>query len=110
MDLIVILVYVVPAILILAWYLHVRNKREEASIKAAEEAISASMTEPPSLHPVIDPDICISSAACVAACPEGDVLGLVDGAGRLIHGAECIGHGRCAAECPVDAIRSSGGG
>lgn len=60
---------------------------------------------PPTLHPVIDTQACISSAACVAACPEGDVLGLVAGSGRLIHGAACVGHGRCAAECPVDAIR-----
>ena len=60
---------------------------------------------PPSLHPVINTDLCISSGACVSACPEQDVLGLVGGAGRLIHGAACVGHGRCAAECPVGAIR-----
>jgi thioredoxin reductase/Pyruvate/2-oxoacid:ferredoxin oxidoreductase delta subunit len=58
-----------------------------------------------SLHPVIDPDICIGSLSCLKACPEGDILGVVDGAARLVHADHCIGHGRCAAECPVGAIR-----
>jgi len=37
--------------------------------------------------------------------PEGDILGVVNGAARLIHADHCIGHGKCAAECPVDAIK-----
>ncbi|OGQ91216.1 MAG: hypothetical protein A2289_18225 [Deltaproteobacteria bacterium RIFOXYA12_FULL_58_15] len=79
-----------------------RERRERRRMREAE---SLGLHQPASLHPVIDPDICIGSQACVAACPEGDVLGVIDGAGRLIHGAACIGHGRCAAECPVGAIR-----
>ncbi|MFO0581189.1 MAG: NAD(P)-binding domain-containing protein [Anaeromyxobacter sp.] len=58
-----------------------------------------------SLHPVIDTDICIGSLSCLKACPEGDILGVVDGAARLVHGDHCIGHGKCAVECPVHAIR-----
>jgi len=60
---------------------------------------------PLTLHPVINPDICIGSLTCLKSCPEGDILGVVDGAARLIHADHCIGHGRCAAECPVDAIK-----
>jgi dihydropyrimidine dehydrogenase (NAD+) subunit PreT len=78
------------------------ERRERRRMRHLEKV---GMHLPASLHPLIDPDICISSAACVAACPEGDVIGLVGGAGRLIHGAACVGHGRCAAECPVGAIR-----
>ncbi len=60
---------------------------------------------PVSLHPTIDPNVCIGSAACVAACPEQDVLGLINARGRLIAAANCVGHGACAASCPVDAIQ-----
>lgn len=59
---------------------------------------------PPSLHPVIDLNRCLGSAACIAVCPEGTILGVVDGAARLLEGTNCIGHGRCAAECPTNAI------
>ena len=58
-----------------------------------------------SLHPVIDPDICIGSLSCLNACPEGDILGVINHTARLIHADHCIGHGRCAVECPVQAIR-----
>jgi thioredoxin reductase/Pyruvate/2-oxoacid:ferredoxin oxidoreductase delta subunit len=60
---------------------------------------------PRSLHPVFDTDLCIGSLSCVRSCPEGDIIGVVDGVGRLVHGEHCIGHGRCAAECPVNAIK-----
>lgn len=40
------------------------------------------------------------------ACPQGsDVLGLISGRGTLLDPNVCIGHGRCAAECPTGAIR-----
>src|SRR5207245_7720811 len=37
--------------------------------------------------------------------PAGDVLGVADAAAGLVHAARCVGHGRCAAECPVGAIK-----
>lgn len=95
---------VVLALAGLIWLI-AQRRREKREHRRMEEARRVGLHVPPSLHPLIDPQICIGSAACVAACPEGDVLGLVGGAGRLIHGAACIGHGRCAAECPVDAIK-----
>jgi Pyruvate/2-oxoacid:ferredoxin oxidoreductase delta subunit len=94
--------FVVLIALALAIREFLRERRERKRMKRLE---AAGMHIPASLHPVIDTDRCISSAACVAACPEGDVLGLIGGAGRLIHGAACVGHGQCAAECPVQAIR-----
>ena len=37
------------------------------------------------------------------ACPE-EALGIVGGKAVLVNAAACIGHGACAAACPVDAI------
>ncbi len=54
--------------------------------------------------PQIDVGACIGCGTCVAACPEGDVLGIVMGKAVVINGARCIGHGRCAEACPVEGI------
>ncbi len=64
----------------------------------------ATYAVPPSLHPLIDPAICIGCGACVAACPEGKIIGLVGGKAELIDPASCIGHGACKTSCPVGAI------
>jgi thioredoxin reductase/NAD-dependent dihydropyrimidine dehydrogenase PreA subunit len=82
--------------------------RERRKSRAAQEklskAVEAGLDQPVSIHPRINPDICIGSGACVQACPEKDVLGLVNNRGVLITPSACIGHGLCQASCPVDAI------
>ncbi|MBX7114521.1 MAG: NAD(P)-binding domain-containing protein [Myxococcaceae bacterium] len=82
-----------------------RRAREESDSDKLEVAIAEQRHIPPTLHPVIDPDRCIGSLSCLSACPEGDILGVVDGKAALINPSACIGHGKCALECPVDAIR-----
>lgn len=59
---------------------------------------------PGSIHPKIDPNRCIGSGACVQACPEHDVIGVVGGQAQLINPLACVGHGACSAACPMDAI------
>ncbi len=69
-----------------------------------EKAKQLGFYEPVSLHPVIDYNICIGSAACVKACPEKDILGVVNGFAKTISASHCVGHGACFHACPVEAI------
>ena len=82
-----------------------RRVRQERDEQAMAESIAAKAHIANTLHPVIDPDLCIGSLSCLAACPEGDILGVVNGKAALINASACIGHGKCALECPVGAIR-----
>ncbi|MHB9012861.1 MAG: NAD(P)-binding domain-containing protein [Ignavibacteriaceae bacterium] len=61
--------------------------------------------EPVSLHPVIDLERCIGSGACITACPEQDIIGLVNGQARVINASRCVGHGACFHACPLNAIK-----
>lgn len=79
------------------------NAPDEADVEELPDDLKKRI--PVSLHPVIDPNICMGSAACVSACPEGKILRLFDGRAQLVQPESCIGHGACARECPVGAIR-----
>jgi thioredoxin reductase (NADPH) len=80
----------------------VRDSRRHARV--FERTQRLGHTEPVSLHPRINLDVCINSGGCVSSCPEKDVLGMVDGRPHLIKPSACIGHGECLRACPVDAI------
>lgn len=82
-----------------------RRVDEKRSRAALALAVAEGEHQPASLHPVIDANLCIGSFSCIKACPEGDIIGVVDGVATLVQGAHCIGHARCAIECPVGAIR-----
>jgi thioredoxin reductase/NAD-dependent dihydropyrimidine dehydrogenase PreA subunit len=66
--------------------------------------MEAGLTEPASLHPKIDLAKCLGCGACARACPEGNVLGIIDGKAALIEPTSCIGHGACKSACPTHAI------
>lgn len=90
--------------IILAGYLILRRRGETRTVALRDTAIEAGLTEPASLHPLIDRARCMGCGACVAACPEGTVLGLIGGKAELVEPTLCIGHGACKAACPFDAI------
>lgn len=90
--------------LLFYYYINKHKKHSLATKKKIAKAKELGFNEPVSLHPVINYDICIGSAACVAACPEHDILGLVGGKAITINASRCVGHGACFHACPVEAI------
>lgn len=98
------LVYVVPVLLIWAAWITRQKLRSRRSLAILRENIEAGLSDPPSLHPVIDPAICLGCGSCVAACPEKQILGLIDGKAALIEPSMCVGHGACQKACPTGAI------
>jgi thioredoxin reductase (NADPH) len=97
-------VYALAFGLIVTSYMALRGRAETRSRARKMAAEEAELLEPPSLHPKIDPAKCLGCGACVRACPEGHVLGLIDGKAELVGPTDCVGHGACKQACPHDAI------
>lgn len=102
-----VLIYSIVAVLCAAviWYYLYKKRREsvivEGKIRKAQEE---GLNEPVSLHPYIDVNTCIGTGACVAACPEKDIIGIRNGKATIINASQCIGHGACFHACPTEAI------
>jgi thioredoxin reductase (NADPH) len=96
------------AILICLLVIIVYLKRQSSRSKKVEEKIALAklegIHEPVSLHPYVDPNKCIQTGACIAACPEHDILGIVNGKATTINASHCVGHGACFHACPTQAI------
>jgi thioredoxin reductase (NADPH) len=95
---------IILCIVVVIIYLRKKSRQSkivEEKIKAAKEA---GINEPVSLHPVVDVNACIQTGACIAACPEKDILGIRNGKATIINASHCIGHGACFHACPTEAI------
>jgi thioredoxin reductase/ferredoxin len=103
MDILDLSIYLIPLIIIAYIYLSGRKKKEREAIATLNESIEAGLTEPPSLHPEINPNLCLGSGTCITACPE-HAIGMIKGKAVLVNPTHCIGHGACATACPHDAI------
>ncbi len=97
-------VYAVPFAAIWLVYSLWQRRSEARNLDAKAKAAEAGLTEPASLHPIFDHGKCMGCGSCVAACPEGEIIGLFRGKAELIEGSECIGYGACRLACPYDAI------
>lgn len=101
------LIYAVPAAGICTYYWMTRRAADKRNSAVKEQSVQAGLTEPASLHPIIDLKTCIGCGSCVKACPEQPehhVLGLIQGKAHLVSPTDCIGHGACKTACPVNAI------
>lgn len=96
--------YLIPVLLAYAVYLYRRYRRSRLAQRTWERAKEAGLSEPASLHPVLDLDRCIGSGACAKACPER-AIGIANGKGFFVNPSACIGHGACASACPMGAIK-----
>lgn len=97
-------VYVAPLLAVMLIYAGIKGSRQRRLVRIRDAAIASGMTEPASLHPVINHNRCIGCSLCARACPENFVLGVISGKSELIDPSRCIGHGACRAACPVGAI------
>ena len=86
------------------FYLKKHKKHSQSTKIKIAKAKELGFYEPVSLHPVVNPDNCIGSGACITACPEHDILGIVNGKATIINASRCVGHGACFHACPVQAI------
>lgn len=83
-------------------------RQEEKSVVAhakLKKAVKSGAGEPMTLHPEIDPTLCVGCGACTTACPEGDILQLINNKAVLTGPSKCVGHGECERACPMSAIQ-----
>jgi len=95
------LLVVAAIVLPYLWSFHRRNRHDR---ERKQEAQRLGIDQPRAQFPWVDAGHCVGCGSCVAACPEGDVLGVVGGTAVVINGLRCVGHGACEEVCPVGAI------
>jgi thioredoxin reductase (NADPH) len=100
----ILLVYAAPLVALWALWTVMTKRRSRQALAVLHDNLAAGLNEPNTLHPVIDPALCLGCAACARACPEKTVLGIIDGKAMLIEPTMCVGHGACQAACPTKAI------
>ena len=98
------LIYYFIPVLIVITYSVFSSKKHKRNKRTFDVAKRDGLTEPASLHPVFNEVKCLGCKACVSACPENNVIGVINNKAKLINPTHCIGHGACKKACPFDAI------
>jgi thioredoxin reductase (NADPH) len=93
-----------PLVIMLCCYAIWQRRNTTVATARLQQAETSGLLEPATLHPAIDPSLCLGCATCVGACPEGEILGLVKRKAVLVSPSSCIGHGACREACPTGAI------
>ncbi len=84
--------------------IYFRSRQTKNGKKTLAKSLAKNLGEPLTLHPEIDPVKCLGCGTCTAACPEGDILKLIDHKAVLVAPTKCVGHGECEKACPQSAI------
>ena len=66
-------VYLIPIGLTVTVFWLVTRRRHALNRQALEHTRGAGLTEPASLHPLLDPTLCIGCGACTQVCPTGAI-------------------------------------
>jgi putative YpdA family bacillithiol system oxidoreductase len=104
MDKITLIIGVVLIAATMVPYIRGLKRKERMALQRFEELKVSGLHVATTMHPHINAISCIGCGACVRACPEEDVLAIINNKAVLVHGAKCVGHGLCAEACPVGAI------
>ena len=72
------LIYLFPILMIWVVYIGHKRLKSRKNLSVMQEEFDAGLTEPASLHPLIDPAKCMGCGTCVKACPEQHNHRLVD--------------------------------
>jgi thioredoxin reductase len=81
-----------------------RESEQTVAKTKYKDAVAKKIHEPLTLHPEIDPNLCGGCGACVPACPEGEILKIINHKAVLVEATKCVGHGECERACPFNAI------
>lgn len=84
--------------------------RERRARAARAKARDHGAQEPSTLQPWVDPERCVCAGLCIRACPEDDILRIIDGRAQVVNASACVGHSRCVTACPVQAVELIFGG
>jgi thioredoxin reductase (NADPH) len=95
---------IILCVVVVVIYLRMKSRESRIVEEKVRKAKEEGLHEPISLHPYIDVNKCIQTGACITACPEHDILGIIKGKATIINASQCIGHGACFHACPTGAI------
>lgn len=100
-----IIILIGGVLLVISIWQHVVDKaKKKETMAQLRESVERGTNKALAQYPQIKPYLCIGCGSCIQACPEDDVIGVVNGIAHIINGVRCIGHGRCETACPVGAI------
>jgi hypothetical protein len=95
------MLYGTPPLLLMGAYFAGQWRTNRQARARLATAIISGMHEPASLHPDIDANKCLGCCAC----PEGNILGLINRKAALVSPSDCMGDGACRVkEIKPDAV------